>query len=111
MLTKGTAIYTKKYHVPHPPSAHFTPKWSNASTQSIWAKFCLLKITQSMVFLTNSQFFQAGYLSILMSDLFLQIYLDIDAPIDNKAKSNDVDPSKVATLVSFGFDEETARRH
>nr|GFB66377.1 ubiquitin carboxyl-terminal hydrolase 14 [Tanacetum cinerariifolium] len=35
---------------------------------------------------------------------------DIDAPIDNKAKSNDVDPSKVATLVSFGFDEETASK-
>ncbi|PWA89296.1 ubiquitin-specific protease 14 [Artemisia annua] len=35
---------------------------------------------------------------------------DIDAPIDNKAKSNDVDPSKVATLVSFGFDEEIASK-
>ncbi|GKA33594.1 ubiquitin carboxyl-terminal hydrolase 14 [Tanacetum coccineum] len=35
---------------------------------------------------------------------------DIDAPIDNKAKSNNVDPSKVATHVSFGFDEETASK-
>ncbi|XP_076897899.1 ubiquitin carboxyl-terminal hydrolase 14-like [Bidens hawaiensis] len=34
---------------------------------------------------------------------------DIDAPIHKEAK-NKVDPSKVATLVSFGFDEEIARR-
>ncbi|GJZ01233.1 ubiquitin carboxyl-terminal hydrolase 14 [Tanacetum coccineum] len=35
---------------------------------------------------------------------------DIDAPIDVEAKSNDVDPSKVATLVSFGYNEETASK-
>ncbi|MFS7921077.1 putative ubiquitinyl hydrolase 1 [Helianthus anomalus] len=34
---------------------------------------------------------------------------DIDAPIHKEAK-NEVDPSKVATLVSFGFDEEIARK-
>ncbi|KAJ0936246.1 putative ubiquitinyl hydrolase 1 [Helianthus annuus] len=34
---------------------------------------------------------------------------DIDAPIRKEAK-NEVDPSKVATLVSFGFDEEIARK-
>ncbi|GJX44143.1 ubiquitin carboxyl-terminal hydrolase 14 [Tanacetum coccineum] len=35
---------------------------------------------------------------------------DIDAPIDVEAKSNDVDPSKVAMLVSFGYNEETASK-
>ncbi|KAI7733014.1 hypothetical protein M8C21_025005 [Ambrosia artemisiifolia] len=34
---------------------------------------------------------------------------DIDAPIQSEAK-NEADPSKVATLVSFGFDEEIARK-
>ncbi|XP_076935914.1 ubiquitin carboxyl-terminal hydrolase 14-like [Bidens hawaiensis] len=34
---------------------------------------------------------------------------DIDAPVHKEAK-NEVDPSKVATLVSFGFDEEIARK-
>ncbi|XP_024959486.1 ubiquitin carboxyl-terminal hydrolase 14 isoform X1 [Cynara cardunculus var. scolymus] len=35
---------------------------------------------------------------------------DIDAPIHKEAESNEVDPSKVATLVSFGFEEEIARK-
>lgn len=35
---------------------------------------------------------------------------DIDAPIHNGAESNEVDPSKVAMLVSFGFEEEIARK-
>ncbi|KAJ9551371.1 hypothetical protein OSB04_015416 [Centaurea solstitialis] len=35
---------------------------------------------------------------------------DIDAPIQKDAGGNEVDPSKVATLVSFGFEEEIARK-
>ncbi|KAI7746151.1 hypothetical protein M8C21_018001 [Ambrosia artemisiifolia] len=35
---------------------------------------------------------------------------DIDAPIPKLTKINDAEPSKVATLVSFGFEEEIARK-
>ncbi|XP_071730177.1 ubiquitin carboxyl-terminal hydrolase 14-like isoform X2 [Rutidosis leptorrhynchoides] len=35
---------------------------------------------------------------------------DIDAPIQEESKNNEVDPSKVATLVSFGFNEDVARK-
>ncbi|KAL7585980.1 ubiquitin carboxyl-terminal hydrolase 14 [Lactuca sativa] len=35
---------------------------------------------------------------------------DIDAPIQKEAGNNDVDPSKIAMLVSFGFEEEVAKK-
>ncbi|KAI3500274.1 hypothetical protein L1887_36093 [Cichorium endivia] len=35
---------------------------------------------------------------------------DIDAPINKESGKNDVDPSKIATLVSFGFEEEIAKK-
>lgn len=38
------------------------------------------------------------------------LFPDIDAPIQKEAGNNDVDPSKIAMLVSFGFEEEVAKK-